>query len=215
MKNSQLRSSNAFRRRVCGRFVRDATPSVSAGERSAGRHKARSQTPAWNIKGFLPFRVVSKGNPGQSLVLIALILPPLLALVLTCIEIGQRYADLAAIQDALDAATRSSVQSFSYAAFAQNKTSLAPAQSIGELARYNLFTNLAQVRGLSESAIITAARLQLTVLPSGGTCATTPPVTLTSPTVCATLQPHMTGLLGWGEWQPRLYAIATIDQIVP
>lgn len=57
---------------------------------------------------------------GQSLVLVALILPFLIAFVLTCIEIGERFWEKAAIEDALQQATRSSVQNFRYSAFAEN-----------------------------------------------------------------------------------------------
>src|SRR5205085_4714545 len=57
---------------------------------------------------------------GQALVLVALILTVLSALILTCIEVGGRYEELAEVEDALRQATRSSVQAFDYAAFARN-----------------------------------------------------------------------------------------------
>src|SRR6266496_5143449 len=56
---------------------------------------------------------------GQALVLVALVITFLIMLVLTCIEVGGRYLELAEIEDALKQATRSSVQTFDYAAFAR------------------------------------------------------------------------------------------------
>ena len=63
---------------------------------------------------------LQQSAPGQALVLVALILTFLMMLILTCIEVGARYQELAEIEDALKQATRSSVQAFDYAAFARN-----------------------------------------------------------------------------------------------
>jgi Flp pilus assembly protein TadG len=165
---------------------------------------------------------------GQALVLIALILTFLMMLVLTCIEIGARYQELAEIEDALKQATRSSVQAFDYAAFARNGQLLREttssitgcasltANSARTLACTVFVTNLHGVSGVEESPDQTAARVQWTFLPQGGTCTFPngrPPVTFTTPAVCATLKPRMTGLLGWGIWTPQIDAADTLDHI--
>src|SRR5215213_10916498 len=65
-------------------------------------------------------RGMRQQEPGQALVFVALVITFLIMLVLTCIEVGARYQELAEIEDALQQATRSSVQAFDYSAFAQN-----------------------------------------------------------------------------------------------
>ena len=166
---------------------------------------------------------------GQALVFVALVLSFLLMLTLTCIEVGARYQQLAAIEDALKQATRSSVQTFDYAAFAQNDqrvrethattvTGCAGVQpnSAGSVACSVFLTNLTGLRGLEESSAQTAARVTWTFLPQGGTCSFPngrPSITFSTPAVCATLRPRMTGLLGWGIWTPQIDAADTLDPI--
>jgi Flp pilus assembly protein TadG len=166
---------------------------------------------------------------GQALVFVALILAFLIIPVLTCIEVGGRYLELAQVEDALKQATRSSVQTFDYAAFARNgqvlrETSARSTTGCAALdhtsARSSacavLLTNLTGVRGLAETNQQTAARVRWTFLPQGGTCTFPngrPPVTFATPAVCATLQPRMTGLLGWGIWTPQIDAADTLDPI--
>jgi hypothetical protein len=77
-------------------------------------------------------------------------------------------------------------------------------------------SNLQGVGGLEETPEQTAARVQWTLLPQGGSCTFPnghPSVTFTTPAVCATLKPRMTGLLGWGTWTPQIDAADTLDQI--
>jgi Flp pilus assembly protein TadG len=166
---------------------------------------------------------------GQALVFVALVLAFLIILVLTCIEVGGRYLELAEIEDALKQATRSSVQTFDYAAFARGgqilrETSATTADGCAALDHTSarsyacavLLTNLTGVRGLEETNEQTAARVQWTFLPQGGTCTFPngrPPLAFTTPAVCATLQPRMTGLLGWGIWTPQIDAADTLDPI--
>ena len=173
--------------------------------------------------------VLRQKNDGQALVFVTLVLAFLIILLLTCIEVGGRYLELAEIEDALKQATRSSVQTFDYAAFARGgqilrETSASRVDGCAALdhtsARSSacavLLTNLTGVRGLEETDEQTAARVQWTFLPHGGTCSFPngrPPVTFTTPAVCATLQPHMTGLLGWGIWTPQIDAADTLDPI--
>lgn len=160
-------------------------------------------------------RAGQQRSQGQSLVLVALILPFLLAFVLTCIEIGERYWEKAAIEDALQQATRSSVQSFRYSAFAQNSQSL-DATRVQNVARNTFITNLTGLRGLVQTPAEVAAQVTWTVYPTGGTCTYPhgrPSVTATTPMVCATMKPRMTGLLGWGEWTPQIDAASTLDAV--
>jgi Flp pilus assembly protein TadG len=172
---------------------------------------------------------LSTKRQGQALVFVALILTFLAMLVLTCIEVAARYQELAQIEDALKQSTRSSVQAFDYAAFAQNgqrvreasATTVTGCASLAEgsarkLACMVFTTNAAGVRGMQETPDQTAARITWTFLPQGGTCTFPngrPPVTFTTPAVCATVRPRMTGLLGWGIWTPQIDAADTLDHI--
>lgn len=178
-------------------------------------------------------RFVARGmrqqEPGQALVFVALVITFLIMLVLTCIEVGARYQELAEIEDALKQATRSSVQAFDYSAFAQNDQKVRETQaatitgcgslvagSARTLACSVFRTNLHSVRGLEETLDQTAARVQWTVLPQGGSCTFPngrPSISFTTPAVCATLRPRMTGLLGWGIWTPQIDAADTLDHI--
>ena len=152
---------------------------------------------------------------GQSLVLVALILPFLIAFVLTCIEIGERFWEKAAIEDALQQATRSSVQNFRYSAFAENSQSLDDTR-VKDVAERTFIINLTGLRGMVQTPAEVAAQVTWTVLPNGGTCTFPnghPSVSATTPMVCATVKPRMTGLLGWGEWTPQIDAASTLDAV--
>ena len=170
-------------------------------------------------------RHLTQKQQGQALVFVALVLTFLSMLVLTCIEVAARYQELAQIEDALKQSTRSSVQAFDYAAFAQNNQRVREASattitgcaslvegSARKLACTLFMTNAAGVSGMQETPTQTAARITWTFLPQGGTCSR-PPVTFTTPAVCATLQPRMTGLLGWGIWTPQIDAADTLDHL--
>lgn len=168
-------------------------------------------------------------SDGQALVFVALVLSCVLMLTLTIIEIGARFQELAEIEDALKQATRSSVQTFDYRAFARNGQQVRETHATTvsgctntdpSSARFyacTVFaTNLTNVRGLHETPAQTAARVTWTFLPQGGTCTYPnghPSVTFTTPAVCATLRPQMTGLLGWGIWSPQIDAADTLDHV--
>ncbi len=68
---------------------------------------------------------------------------------------------------------------------------------------------------MQETPAQTAARIRWTFLPQGGTCAfpNRPSLTFATPAVCATVQPRMRGLLGWGVWTPQIDAADTLDHI--
>jgi Flp pilus assembly protein TadG len=166
---------------------------------------------------------------GQSLVIVAIVLPTLLALILTAIEVSARLLERAEIEDALKQATRSAVQTFDYANFARAHQGLrvveGQATSATGCAHLNkasarfvacttFLTNLTSVSGLEETPAQVAAHVQWTFLPHGGTCrfgGHSPDVTLSTPMVCATVTPRMTGLLGWGIWTPQIDASDTLD----
>ena len=177
----------------------------------------------------MPRNWLKHSAQGQSLVLVGLMLPFLLALILTSIEVGARYAERAEIEDALKQATRSAVQAFDYAAFAGGSQQLrqtgastvtgctgATPRTARALACAVLTTNLGGVGGVLDTPAQTAARVRWTFLPRGGTC-TFPngraPVTFTTPAVCASLTPRMLGLLAWGIWTPQIDAADTLDRI--
>lgn len=168
---------------------------------------------------------------GQSTVLIALILPFLVAFVLLVVEVSERWLEVAMVEDALQQATRSAAQLLNYAGLAEGGAGLrAPAdcrsvawdESPGcrpllAVARGVLITNLASVRGLEEPPEELADRVRWTVLPAGGTCSysslSTPAVTETSPLLCAEVRPHMRGLVGWGSYAPLIIAADTLDVV--
>ncbi len=170
-------------------------------------------------------------SDGQALVFVALVLSFVLMLTLTFIEIGARFQQLAEIEDALRQATRSSVQTFDYRAFARNGQQVRETRATHvtgcagidlNSARYSactiFMTNVQGVGGLQETPAQTAARVTWTLLPTGGTCTypnDRPSVTFTTPAVCATLRPQMRGLLGWGNWSPQIDAADTLDHLGP
>jgi len=107
---------------------------------------------------------------GQALVLVTLVLTFLIMLILTCIEVGGRYLELAEIEDALKQATRSSVQTFDYATFARGgqllrETGAAKVSGCAGIvpnsARFAacsvFLSNLRDMRGLAETNEQTAA----------------------------------------------------------
>ena len=166
---------------------------------------------------------------GQALPLAAIVLVALLALLMTALEVQERSYQRQVIADALQQATRSAAQTFDYATFAENRSAFvveagaatkggcaaAPAASARAIACAVLLANLqGAARGLAETPAQTAERVQWTIYAQGGTCTfpnRRPPITDTRPMVCATLQPRMKGLLGWGTWTPQLDAAEVLD----
>ncbi|NNJ12906.1 hypothetical protein EKD04_021495 [Chloroflexales bacterium ZM16-3] len=166
---------------------------------------------------------------GQSVVFVALILPFLVAFILLVVEVSERWLEVAMVEDALQQATRSAVQSFDYAAMARGAGDMgasAPCVGVtlshagpctGVLASADRFlrTNLTGVRGLGEDAEDLAARVRWSVYPHGGTCSFSNGTYATqiTPLLCAEVQPTMTGLVGWGEYAPLITAADTLDTI--
>jgi hypothetical protein len=166
---------------------------------------------------------------GQSLVLVALVLPFLVALMLTAFELATRFLEVAEMEDALRQASRSSVQLLDYAALADDRQRVDEARVVAT-ARAMFATNLASVRGLDEPIDALVGRVQWQVLPTGGTC-TLPGegalvsgraeragaswhISFSTPAVCATVRPRLAGLLGWGQYTPTINAAETLDLLV-
>lgn len=176
----------------------------------------------------LPYR----RSRGQSAVIVALALPFLMAFTLLVVEVAERWLEVAMVEDALQQATRSAVQTLDYAALARGEeglraavecrgvTTAAPGacRELLEIADRFLQVNLAGVRGLDEPLHAVAARVRWTVLPRGGTCAfsgSARSVAETTPLLCAEVRPQMRGLVGWGAYTPLIVAADTIDPARP
>lgn len=166
---------------------------------------------------------------GQSAVVVALALPFLVAFALLVVEVAERWLQVATLEDALQQATRSAVQTLDYAALARGEAGLragAECRSVtiaapgacGELlgvAHAYLVANLAGARGLGEPPEAVAARARWTVLPGGGACALGARRAVEEPTplICAELRPQLRGLVGWGEYAPLIVAADTLDPL--
>ncbi|MEI7643440.1 MAG: hypothetical protein WCJ55_03935 [Chloroflexales bacterium] len=166
---------------------------------------------------------------GQSAVLIAFALPFLVAFVLLVVEVSERWLEVAMVEDALQEATRSAVQTFDYAALARGGGGMGvptPCRSVTTggagacraviaVADRFLRTNLTGVRGLGEPIDGLANRVRWTVLPQGGTCQYSAGIARTeiTPLICAEVRPVMTGIVGWGGFAPLITAADTIDPI--
>ncbi|NJM08080.1 hypothetical protein HC891_20665 [Candidatus Gracilibacteria bacterium] len=125
---------------------------------------------------------------GQSAILVALALPFLMAFTLMVVEVAERWLEVAMVEDALQQATRSTVQRLDYADLAQNRGELAATRECRQVswsqdsacrpllseARRLLLINLGAVRGLAESPEGLADRVRWTVLPRGATASFAP-----------------------------------------
>lgn len=157
---------------------------------------------------------------GQTLVVMALILPVLLAFILTVVEIGGRVLQRSDVEDALQQATRAAVQLFDYRAFADNRQSVRSEVEIIAAAKLAFIQNMQHVGGLAEgeTPASVAEKVVWTVLPQGGTCHFGTPdtrddVSFPTPALCAVLDAPMAGMPLKGAWTPKIRAAATIDQI--
>jgi hypothetical protein len=164
-------------------------------------------------------------------VIVALILPFLMAFTLLVVEVAERWLEVAIIEDALQQATRSTVQLLDYTDLARGGGGLRASgdcravtwdatprcRPLLSAARSLLITNLTGARGLDETPEQLADRVRWTVLPAGGTCsyssAATSAVTEVSPLICAEVRPQMRGIVGWGRYTPLIVAADTLDAI--
>lgn len=170
-------------------------------------------------------------SPGQSAVLVALILPFVVGFALLVVEVAERWLEVAMVEDALQQATRSAVQLLDYGALARGDGGLRAAgdcrdvtweaeprcRALLAIARRVLVTNLRGVRGLAEPPEALADRVRWTVLPAGGTCRysapVAPPVSEPAPLICAEARPAMRGIVGWGLYRPLVIAADTLDPL--
>lgn len=175
----------------------------------------------------------------QAVPLFALLLPVVMAMLLVALEFGERAMQRAMVEDALQQAARSAVQTFDYETFASSPndwTTRTVMRAGGEcrqvqagsnsncaeitvLAEALFLTNLGGVRGLTVSDAELAGRVRWTVLPHGGTCAFSSsgyaPVTrVDAPLLCAEVQAPMRGMQLLGEsFTPWIAAAETLDPI--
>jgi len=152
---------------------------------------------------------------GQSLVLVALVLPVLVILVMSSTELATRLLQRAEVEDALRHASRSAIQTFDYQPFAEATTQTRPEAMIA-IATGVFQTNLGGVHGLKTSAAATAASVQWQPLPSGSASCQAPDgtaVAITGPALCATVLVRLRGLVGWNEWQSTVFVIETLDHV--
>lgn len=152
---------------------------------------------------------------GQALVLVALLLPVLVALALTFLEIGTRLLQRAEAEDALRHASRSAIQTFAYEPFAAGAAEVRAADML-EIARTTFELNLSGVHGLLTPPSETAASVHWEpILAQTGSCAAagTTTVEVAAPALCAQVELHMRGLTGWGDWRTQLFVVETLDQV--
>ncbi len=153
--------------------------------------------------------------PGQSLVLVALLMPVLIALVLAFLEIGTRLLQRAEAEDALRHASRSAIQTFAYEPFAAGAAEVREADMLA-VARETFAINLGGVHGLLTSPSETVGSVGWQPILAGtGRCATSgaSAVEVTAPALCAEVELRLLGLIGWGEWRTRVFVVETLDQV--
>ena len=150
---------------------------------------------------------------GQALVLVALILPVLLGLLLVGLDLAGRRMREREVQDALRAANRSAVQTFDYAAFAENRLVLADADTVIAAARRLAAVNLHGASGLTLPPEAVAERVAWTALPSGGACLLEPDgpnLRFPTPVLCVVAEVELVSPLGL-TWTTRVFAADTLD----
>jgi len=180
-------------------------------------------------------------TPGQAVIIAAIALPFIVAFVLLVVEVSERWLEVAMLEDALQQASRSAVQTLDYAAMARNENLVrgVPAggcqdvstkepgdcDAIVTIAATFFTANLANVRGIAtnatnpsdgDSVAEIVARTRWTILPRGGSCAYSNGASRTvpaQPLICAEVRPVMRGIVGWGAFTPLITASDTLDAV--
>ncbi|HMO57204.1 MAG TPA: hypothetical protein PKC19_07610 [Roseiflexaceae bacterium] len=150
---------------------------------------------------------------GQALVLFALIMPVLLGLLLVGIELASRNTSTREVRDAIRAANRSAVQTFDYAAFAENQLALADTNAVVVVARRLAAINLRGIAGLTLPPEMIADRVTWTALSSDGACLLEPDgptLHFATPVLCASAEVELVSPLGF-TWTTRIFAADTLD----
>jgi Flp pilus assembly protein TadG len=138
-------------------------------------------------------------QPGQALLLVALCLPVICGLWLLAIELAWRFTTTQAVTDALRSANRSAVQTFDYAAFADNQLALASPANVIAIARQLARTNLTGIPGLLLSPTEIANTITWQVAPAGSTCtlaSAAPALQLPTPALCGAADVQLISPLG-------------------
>lgn len=152
--------------------------------------------------------------PGQSLVLLALILPFLAALVLASMELGARQWQRAQVEDALRQANRAAVQTWLYPAFAAGTVTVRSVDMVASGERY-LQANLTNTSGLRSAPDVAVASAAWTPVVgfSGGPCPAPGGTTLTLPRpgMCATLTVTLRSLVSGQDWTTTVFVADTVD----
>ena len=155
-------------------------------------------------------------HSGQALVVFAILLPFLVIVLFGAIDTSSRQLQRAALEDALQAATRSALEQYAYDAFGSGTASITDAAAVSTAARRFLEVNLANVKDLRQTPAQVAQSVQWTLLPNGGQCPSArpdrprPPVT-TSPTLCGVATIPLFGRWQTRAWDSRVDAVVSLD----
>lgn len=154
---------------------------------------------------------------GQALVLVAIIFPVLAALAFSAIWVGHQAWQQEVVEDALRNATRSAVQTFQYAEFADGGMQVRPVD-VTAIGKANFKTNLENAPGLITTPEQAAALVQWTVVydPNATVCRDLRgrEVRFTTPAVCASVTLEMESILPWkNSYQASVFAADTLDLI--
>lgn len=176
---------------------------------------------------------------GQALVIAVLVLMAFIPFTLLVVEVAERWLEVVMVEDALQHATRSAVQTIDYAPLAEGRDQIratgvcervSTAQARGgaceaviEVADTFFRTNLLGVRGLvgaSDAAARDAAAREVlwSVYPNGGSCAFSNGDAVAyeaTPLICAEIRPTMRGIVGWGTYTPLIVAADRLDPVQP
>jgi len=151
--------------------------------------------------------------PGQSLVIIAMMLPIVTIMVFGGMALAQRTYDRMAIEAALQHAARASAHAVQYRGFAADQPTIDAARAAA-LGRAVLRANLAELNSLDEPMDELIERVEWSILPRGGSCVLPSGRTITSgsaPLVCASVSPRLRGMLTSAPWMPLLEVAEVMD----
>jgi len=150
---------------------------------------------------------------GQSLVIIALMLPMLTIMMFGGLMFTQRVHDRMVVEAALQHAARASAHAVQYRGFATDQPTIdaTRAQALG---RAVLRANLVGLSVLDEPVDDLIDRVEWTILPRGGSCVLPSGRSITSgsaPLVCVSISPRLRGIFTGEPWMPLLEAAEVMD----
>lgn len=158
-------------------------------------------------------RIFTNHHHGQSLVIIALILPVLTIMMFGGLMLTQRVHDRMVVEAALQHAARASAHAVQYRGFATDQPTIdaTRAQALG---RAVLRANLVELSVLDEPVDDLIERVAWTILPRGGSCVLPSGRSITSgsaPLVCVSVSPRLRGMITGAPWMPLLEAAEVMD----